>query len=152
MSLIPRSSTSNLLGRTLRWSGSAVLLVLAGCTSGPQLERALVKGKVTLDGAVLSGVIVTFYPVTEGIEGLPFARGTSDANGVYELADADGKPGAVVSKSRVVVRWPRERGAGDRLADDKLTIPLRYTVANDTPLFVEVQPGGPQVIDLALKK
>jgi hypothetical protein len=125
--------------------------MVAGCSSGPPVERAPVQGKVTLDGTLLTGVIVTFYPITEGIEGLPYARGTTDAEGAYELVDADGKPGAVVGKNRVVVRWPRERG-GDRSPEDKQSIPLRYTVANDTPIIVEVQPGGMQTINLQLKK
>jgi hypothetical protein len=130
----------------------AALVVVPGCTSGgPRVELAEVNGKVTLDGQPLAGVIVTYFPATDEFEGLGFARGTTDAHGRYTL-ETDGKPGAAVGKNRVVVRWPRERN-DDRAAGGKggQTIPLPYTVANDTPLTVEVRSGSPQAIDLPLK-
>jgi hypothetical protein len=125
--------------------------MLAGCSSAAPLQLAEVRGKVTLDGAPLSGAIVTFYPETDATESPPHSRGTTDAAGFYqlELATGGGKTGAVIGKSRVVVRWPRDRQDSPEAA--RPTIPLRYTVANDTPLRVEVKAGGPQTIDLALK-
>src|ERR1700722_10658519 len=99
-----------------RWGrvllGAALLFAAAGCASHANLEYAEVKGKVTLEGVPLAGVLVTFYPDTEGTQGLPYTRATTDEAGMYELADAEGKPGAVVGKCRVVVAWPRERGSG----------------------------------------
>jgi hypothetical protein len=139
---------------SIRLWAAAALLALAGC-GGPKFNYAEVEGKVTLGGQPLSGVVVTFYPDSEGKEQLPYARGTTDAAGAYALATMDGKPGALVGKNRVVVNWPlRER------RDDKgppppppgPPIPIAYTVATETPLVVEVKAGPRQTIDLPLKK
>jgi hypothetical protein len=102
-----------------------------------------------LNGTPLVDVVVTFYPDTERKEGLPYARGKTDATGTYTLAAANGRSGAVVGKHRVVVKWPpRERGDNRERTP---SIPLRYTVAVDTPLIREVKAGGPQTIDLVLE-
>ena len=132
----------------------AVLLILAaaGC-SGPKMAPE-VSGTVTMGGQPLAGVIVTYYPITEDRDGLPFAKGTTDAAGHYILTLPDGKPGATVGKSRVVVNWPpRERSDTPDTQPKRLAqpfIPLRYTVASETPLIYEVKAGASQVIDLAL--
>ena len=128
---------------------AVALLALAGC--GPTLTHAEVEGKVTLAGKPLSGVIVTFYPVSEGTRQLPYSTGKTDDTGAYTLETVDGGPGALVGKHRVVVNWPpRERGAQPVKRPPALRIPLEYTVAADTPLLVEVKPGGRQSIDLHL--
>jgi hypothetical protein len=134
---------------------TACLLAAAGC-GGPPLEFAEVRGKVTLNGAPLYGVVVTFYPDGVGKDSPPYARGTTDDAGQYKLSTQEGKPGAVVGKHRVVVNWPpRERT--DAGADKPPprpagpSIPVKYTVASDTPLIFEVKAGSAQTIDLPLK-
>jgi hypothetical protein len=97
-------------------------------------------------------VVVRFYPVTAGI---PFATGKTDATGAYRLSSEGGKDGAAVGKHRVVINWPPRERTDDRerrpLEPGPL-IPLPYTVANDTPLLVEVKSGGEQTIDLPLEQ
>jgi hypothetical protein len=115
------------------------------------LEYAEVEGKVTLGKKPLSGVRVTFYPDSEEA-GLPFATGTTDSSGVYSLTSKGGKPGALVGKNRVVVNWPMQERRRDMPPPPPLgpPIPLEYTVADQTPIVVEVKDGGRQTIDLNL--
>jgi hypothetical protein len=131
--------------------GAAVLLAAAGC--GSQASYAPVQGKVTLGGKPLSGVEVWFYPITEGKEPLPYARGVTDASGVYKLTSPNGKDGAVVSKHRVVVSWPPRDRADDQAKKPPPgpPIPLPYTQATATPLIFEVKAGAAQTIDLPLR-
>jgi hypothetical protein len=133
---------------------TASLLAAAGC-GGPPLVLAEVQGKVTLNGTPLSGVVVTFYPDGVGKDSPPYARGTTDDAGHYKLTTQDSKPGAVVGKHRVVVNWPpRERSDDPDKAPPKPPgppIPVKYTVASDTPLIFDVKAGGAQTIDLPLK-
>ena len=133
--------------------GSVPLLLLAGCGLGTKLEYAEVEGTVTLGGKTLSGVYVTFYPDSEGTEQLPYATGKTDGTGRYSLALQSGKPGALVGKNRVVVNWPApERRDDQPRPQPSPAIPVQYTVATETPLIVEVKPGGRQTIDLPLIK
>ena len=134
-----------------RWIAAAVLLAAAGC--GPSYSYAPVSGKVTLDGQPLSGVRVWFYPVTEGRDQPPYAMGTTDGSGVYNLTAETGKAGALVGKNRVVVNWPLpERPGPDQPPPPPPgpPIPISYTQAVDTPFVVEVKAGSPQTIDLPL--
>jgi hypothetical protein len=107
-----------------------------------------------MGGKPLSGVIVTYYPVTEGTEALPVATGKTDSAGRYSLELKDGKPGATVGQNRAVVNWPlRDRSDQQDQRPKQAAqpfIPVRYTVASETPLIVVVKPGGPQSIDLTL--
>ena len=83
----------------------AVLAALAGC-GGPKYTFAEVEGKVTLGEKPLRGVIVTFYPDSEGLGAVAVLRGTTDDTGTYTLTAVGGKPGALVGNNRVVVNWP----------------------------------------------
>jgi hypothetical protein len=116
------------------------------------VEYADVRGKVTLGGVPLSGVQVTFYPDVDARDAPPYSQGTTDLAGVYTLAGPDGKLGAVVGKHRVVVNWPLQERGGDRFKVLGPPIPVRYTIASETPLIIEVKAGGPHTIDLPLKR
>jgi hypothetical protein len=118
------------------------------------LEYAEVEGTVTLGGKTLSGVNVTFYPDSAGVEQLPYATGKTDGTGRYSLTLQSGKPGALVGKNRVVVNRPTPERRDDqpRPPPPSPAIPVQYTVATETPLIVEVKPGGRQTIDLPLAK
>jgi hypothetical protein len=135
------------------FAGAVVFLTLAGC-GGPQYEYAEVEGTVTLAGKPLSGVEVTFYPDNEGPKQLPFANGKTNSLGKYTLTLPDGKAGALVGKSRVVVNWPvpERREDQKRAPPPGPMIPVAYTVASETPLLMEVKPGARQVINLMLTK
>jgi hypothetical protein len=134
-------------------SRSILLFLIAGCGS-QKLEFAEVEGQVTLNKKPLSGVLVRFYPVSAGKEKLPYATGMTDADGKYTLSHQGSQPGALVGPNRAVVTWPsrdmRNAGRDKPLPPPSQTIPIQYTVVNDTPLVVEVKPGGRQTIDLPL--
>jgi hypothetical protein len=121
-------------------------ILLCGCSR--QGEFVEVVGKVTMNDQPLAGVNVTFYPDTEGNEPAPFARGQTDGAGNYTLATGEGQTGVLAGKYRVVVSWP----PGDRAAKGppRPDIPLKYTVALDTPLIYELKAGEPQTINLVL--
>jgi hypothetical protein len=131
-----------------------ILLAVTGC-GGPKLEFAEVDGKVTLYGKPLSGAMVRLYPIDGGREQLPPASAVTDAGGMYSLRHHGDQPGAVVGRSRAVVSWPSRdllgagRG-GPAPSSPGPPIPLRYTVAGETPLIVEVKAGGRQTINLSL--
>ncbi|HSQ55277.1 MAG TPA: hypothetical protein VLM40_05985 [Gemmata sp.] len=138
-----------------KFAGASLLAILlvAGCAkSGPNVQFAEVEGKVTMGGKPLAGVVVTFYPVAEGTESLPYTSGTTDPEGRYKLSGLDGRTGAVVGKHRVVVNWPpRERDDNIDTASRKSPgqpIPVRYTVAGQTPFLFDVKGDGPSIIDL----
>jgi hypothetical protein len=131
-----------------------VLLGLSGC-AGARPEFVEVRGRATLNGKPLAGVVVTFYPENDDKEALPYSRGRTDSSGTFALATADGRTGAAVGKHRVVVQWPTpDRGDNWEKAPPTQpkgpAIPLKYTTAIDTPFVFEVKPGGPQTFDLAL--
>jgi hypothetical protein len=129
------------------------LLAVPGCSSGERFEFGEVEGQVTLGKKPLAGVMVTFYPDNEGPKQLPYATGTTDADGRYKLATPSGVRGALVGKNRVVINWPlpERREDGARQPPPGPPIPIQYTQVTKTPIVVEVKPGGPQPIDLPLK-
>jgi hypothetical protein len=128
-----------------------VLLASFGC-GGPKLEFAEVSGKVTLNAKAMAGVVVRFYPLSDKKEQLPPASAFTDELGEYTLRHNSKEPGALVGPNKVVVSWPSRDvlAAGGRGNAPGPPIPLRYTVVMDSPITVEVKPGGPQVIDLPL--
>jgi hypothetical protein len=128
--------------------GILTLLTLTSC-GGPPNEFAEVEGKVTLKGKPLAGAMVRFYPLGDEKKQLPYATGMTDGAGFFSLTHGDDEPGALVGSNRVVVSWPSRdmRGA---LPAPSQPIPLRYTVADMSPLTVEVKSGGPQTINLLL--
>jgi hypothetical protein len=122
-----------------------------GCQKASH-EFAEVEGKVTLKGKPLHGVLVRFFPLTEQLEQPPYATGLSDASGTYVLKHEGDKPGAVIGPNRVVVYWPSHDLRGKAPPPPpELEIPLRYRVATESPLTVEVKPGSRQTIDLTLE-
>jgi hypothetical protein len=147
-------ATSTRLGPTpVRCAVPFALLVLASC-GAPPLELGEVEGKVILNGKPLGGAIVRFYPISDNREQLPYASGRTDAAGRYRLMRGEDQVGAVVGQNRVVVKWP-SRDTVDENAEGPAPgpppyIPLRYTVASDTPLIFEVKTGK-QTIDLPLQ-
>ena len=80
------------------------LLIAVGCNGGPKVSS--VTGKVTMDGAPLSGATVTFSPVKGGTGSA--AVGTVDASGAYKLTDMKSTnigSGAVVGDYNVGIVW-----------------------------------------------
>jgi hypothetical protein len=131
----------------------AAALLVAACVSGcgRKVEYAEVSGTVTLDNQPLAGVSVAFFPQGEGLDPRLVARGTTDGSGRYTLAGSQGQPIVVVGTNRVVVLPPKTpRSPNDPVPPPGPPVPARYTSPRLTPLVIEVQAGGPQVINLPL--
>jgi hypothetical protein len=119
------------------------LLVGAGCGQKP-FEVSEAEGTVTIGGAPLVGVEVTFMPTADPKLRAPSSSGRTDERGQYRLTCQDGRPGAVVGTHRVAVRQrapgksdPRGLPPGSRTNPP---IPPQYLSVVETPLQVEVTP------------
>ena len=80
------------------------LLIAVGCGGGPKVSP--VSGKVTMDGAALSGATITFSPVKGGTGSA--AVGTVDSSGAYKVTDMKSTnvgSGAVVGDYNVGIVW-----------------------------------------------
>ena len=135
----------------LGWLG-VLLLAGSGCGGKGYTLNESVEGTVKLDGTPLAGVGVQFIP--EGAERLPTSNDITDDQGHYKLTSADGKPGAVIGKHRVVIHAgrggtrrddpqaspPPEGEPAGRGGKKNPPIPAKYTLPNKTDLEVEVTP------------
>ena len=130
-------------------------LALAGCSSGrdPALPPLVkVKGVVTLDGAPLSRVAVTFIPVGTTRGGR--CHGFTNASGVYELVTEQDEKGAAVGEYKVLCnKWVQADGS-DFPPDSKVSpmeagakekFPPRYSQEETTELKANVSTGGADV-------
>jgi hypothetical protein len=149
-------------GIGLRCLACLLVPLAAGCG---KVELGRVAGKVLLDGRPLDNVQVEFIPeVDKKSKPQPVSLGSTDAEGRYTLAAADGRPGAAVGEHMIVVH-DLQLPAGARLAGradaDKASdlppapadverVAKAYRTAGTTPLRKRVQPGE-QTIDLELR-
>ena len=84
----------------------AGLLAVAGCGGGAEGRATVypVTGKITVGGAPLTDANVSFAPrSTGGKTPQPFARGNTDAQGVYHLTTYDYQDGAAAGEFEVLV-------------------------------------------------
>lgn len=127
-----------------------------GCGSkGDQPELGTVNGTVTLDGQPLAGVAVVFQPDN----GRP-SRGTTNAEGKYELIYIRQTKGAKVGPHRVEIAPSEEGGVEEAEGDGdesstagskpagKSKVPARYNSKSE--LNVQVKSGANK-IDFELK-
>jgi hypothetical protein len=134
-----------------------IFVGLAGCgDTGPATVN--VKGTLTIDGQPANNVTITFAPVDSS---LPTASGPVN-NGTFELfSGAEGKPGAVPGKYKVVLA----ASAGDPEADaaayapgatggppaaPEAPFPEKYSNAGTSDKEVEVTSGSNDIkIDIS---
>jgi hypothetical protein len=111
-------------------------LCLPACSTDPVGRTYPVKGKVYLDGVLLKGGSVGFFPAD--YEGAPALEAGSriKEDGTYELSTR-GKPGALLGRYKVTVIW-QTKVESSRPGDVKSLVPQRYTNKETTPLEVEV--------------
>ena len=102
-------ATTQLMNITVRFSWTILLVLLVSTGCDPDFRKpnqiAAVEGEVTLDGDPVSDAHVVFIPlnVRQGKTEVPFAFGTTDAKGKFELAMSNGKTGAFVGSYSVVI-------------------------------------------------
>ena len=117
---------------------AAVTLLLSGC--GGEGTRP-VTGAVTMDGAPLAKVTITFYPVEGGR-----ANSIADTNeqGEYALRYTSKAKGAIPGKYQVLISKTKKVASGETVE----TIPLRYNSKSE--LVAEVTNSGDNVFNFNL--
>lgn len=123
----------------------SLAFALAGCggSRGPELGE--VEGTVTLDGALVSGAMVTFQPKDTG----SYSAAYTDDRGQYRLVYSRTRTGAMVGTHEVSITTLRDTedrsGKPIRMPE---SIPPEYNSA--TQLVREVDSGS-NVVDFALE-
>lgn len=119
-------------------------IAVAGCGRGQPV--APVSGRVTVGGAPVENVVVTFTPTGGTAEPGPGSFGRTDADGRYRLAVAGtGRSGAMVGRHRVTLVYrddatfdlPDDAPASAKVPD--MGLPPR---ARDGSIEFVVEPGG----------
>lgn len=152
------SSQTAAIPRSVAFVALAVVLTVAsGCGDSDQPELGLVSGTVTLDGAPLNNVAITFVPD----DGRP-AMGKTDFDGTYQLTYIRDTLGCKLGHNRVQIgntdetemEMSLEEELGLELEGDELDqeptkqgssksapgrIPARYNTKSE--LEANVQPG-----------
>jgi hypothetical protein len=131
----------------------AGLVVLVGCSRGPQLAE--VEGTVKVKGRPVDGIMVEFWPEGSG----PRSRGETDKEGRYKLMADDGKrAGAVIGSHKVVLRdvgilgdkfLGRAGETVDMAKGKKPRIGEQYGDPHKTPVTKSVS-SGKNVIDVEI--
>lgn len=138
---------------SLRASGWLVvgLLISFSCVGcgedGPKLYP--VTGTIKANGKSLEGVTVSFLPVDSA---QPGSGGVVQKDGSFTLTSADGRPGAVAGKHKVVLAAPPPAVAQAENTyktkqkqgpqEVELPFPKEYTTAAKTPKEVDVVAGS----------
>jgi len=128
---------------------SVIGLISSGCGGDKGPKGVKVTGSVTKDGKALEGTRVSFIPV-EGKENAS-SRGTiTNTDGKFEIKLEPGKYAVVLS--RMADKSGKVPGESDDPAQDytqlegsgqlRQTMPEKYTDHKQTPLSIEVPPGG----------
>jgi len=148
--------------------------LFSGCKKKGNPDYRVVKGKVTLDGSVVEGATVNFFP--QDRTGVP-AVGFTDAHGVYALTatdSLDGGTGTKPGKYRVTVKKvsetvdqntadlesgkitqeefvKRQYANPQKAATPKDLLPPVYSNPQQSPLEFTVEDVKMNTIDLDLK-
>ncbi|MDB5346669.1 MAG: hypothetical protein JWP89_5046 [Schlesneria sp.] len=125
-------------------AAAACLSLGCGAGDGPQLGN--VTGTITINGAPVPGLNVTFVPEAKGSP----SYGGTDENGMYRLMFNRQRTGAEVGKHNVVIenREPETDDSGNRiLSGVVVTVPQKYSQPGT--LSTEVRPGQNK-LDFAL--
>jgi hypothetical protein len=124
---------------------------MTGC-GGESLETVEVSGKVTLDGAPLSGASVVFQPIaSDGKLAVGSGSfGKTDAEGRYTLSLINNSaPGAVVGEHRVIITTAQdENPASDAAPRTEERVPAQY---RDGSLRFTAPGDGTDQADFVLK-
>jgi hypothetical protein len=132
------------------------ILALPSCHGEKGPDFAPVEGVVRINGQPERGLLVRYSPNAEKGNVWPtIATGKTDDQGKYTLMyEYRGKegPGAAAGWHRVVVLDSKVGMAPQGQEPKPSAVPYAYGNFSTTPLVVEVKVGGPQTIDLEVKK
>jgi hypothetical protein len=126
-----------------------------GC-GGKNYPLAPVSGRVTMDNEPLVGAEVRFFP-TESKD-LPFATGTTDNDGRYELhLVTEPSPGAIIGTHRVTISIDQRRGkimptnrpGMRKMGQPGELLPSKYN--KDSKMAFTVTPEGTKEANFDLK-
>ena len=126
------------LGLPLVALGLALMCVV-GCGGGSTTELAPVSGKVYLDGELVTGGYVQFYPADN--PDLPGASGIISSDGTYSVNSGEAGSGAAVGTHKISIQPPEEQSFGEAVQTD-IEIPVKYQEADSSGLTVEVPAEG----------
>jgi hypothetical protein len=137
-------------GTFLRGGLLLCLLLGLGCGGGSSPTLYPVSGKVTVDGAPLTGGNVTYVPF-EGEQNVgKLTNGQIDSNGNYTVS-TDGRSGAPAGTFHAVVT-PVMMPSGNSKAPP-MPFNKKYREAKTTTMSIEVVPNAaPGAYDLKLTK
>ncbi|HKB02618.1 MAG TPA: hypothetical protein VKD90_10385 [Gemmataceae bacterium] len=120
----------------------AMVVIAGGCTSNtrsPLGERAVVKGKVSIDGKAVTNGSVGFFPVDPGRGDEQY--GFIDKNGQYSAALFPGKYRVAIEPEGV-----RSGNAGRPSG-----VPAKFQKPDTSGLEAEIPSGGREGMDFILK-
>jgi len=123
------------------WASTGVLFV--GCSRSDRVVTTPVEGKVLgQDGKPLERATVVLHP-TDTSAKFPKPRGTTDAQGLFQLSTYDTADGAPVGKYKVTIeQWYRDT------PDQAPTNHLTPQMASESTSGIEIQLSkGPNVLE-----
>ena len=123
------------------WLATTFLVV--GCSRNDRVSTTPVEGTVLgQDGKPLERATVIFHPTDSSLK-FPKPRGTTDAQGKFQLSTYDTSDGAPVGKYKVTIeQWFRDN------PDQAPTNHLSPDLASESGSGIEIQLSkGPNVLD-----
>ncbi len=131
------------------WSLALLSIIFSvGCGGGDGLNRKPVKGKVTVNGAVIPNGSVTFEPLFSGGVG----SGAVISQGTYSIAQKDGLP---PGKYRVQITGDDGENftvSEGMMPGDEVMPPKKQLVPPGWKQDIEVADAGPQDFDFDIKR
>jgi hypothetical protein len=136
---------------TLRFILFALLVGLAGCTSGGD-ARLPVAGRVLVgDQALSSGAVILRPDITQGNTSKHEPRGSIDAEGNYQISTAL-QPGAALGWYKIGIVATEAGDPKNPYAVRRSLIPARYNDPDQSGLSLEVVKNpAPGAYDLRIK-
>lgn len=139
--------------RNMRATVLLGLTAVLGCGGGPadNVPVAAVKGKVTLDGAPVTGGSITFSPVSKSATSGKSAIGSIQSDGTFTLTTYKPNDGAAVGTCTVFFAPPAPEVQVN--ADGhSVQLPGKFDGLKAKTAEVEVKAGGPNEITIELTK
>ncbi len=137
-----------------------MLLLVMGCSGGDEgstkhRETYPASGVVTMNGTPVGGVSILLRLKTDDIS----ASAVSSKDGSFQLTTYEENDGAVEGEYDIVVykndsKKPSESADSkevDTVSESNITIPVKYTIFEQSGLTTTITPEGSNTIELALE-